>query len=153
MPSPLVSIRDLKVHFDLGGGTLWDKVSGGSPERRIVKAVDGVNLDIQAGETLGLVGESGCGKSTTSMMVMRLLDLTSGHIAFDGEDIGAIPAKSFAGFKLPVVCPRYKRSAPGRSLTADYRSLEAVAKPVSSCCQGTVLTVPKWFLHDSGFSR
>jgi ABC-type oligopeptide transport system ATPase subunit len=72
MPSPLVSIRDLKVHFDLGGGTLWDKVSGGSSVRRVVKAVDGVNLDIQAGETMGLVGESGCGKSTLGRTILRL---------------------------------------------------------------------------------
>jgi len=90
MASPLVSVRDLKVHFDLGGGTLLDKVSGGSPVRRIVKAVDGVNLDIQAGETLGLVGESGCGKSTLGRAILRLIEPTSGQVIFRDRDLAAL---------------------------------------------------------------
>ena len=90
MPSPLVSVRDLKVHFDLGGGTFWDKVSGGSPVRRIVKAVDGVNLDIQSGETLGLVGESGCGKSTLGRTILRLIEPTAGKIIFRDRDLAAL---------------------------------------------------------------
>ncbi len=60
------------------------------------RAVDGLSFQIKAGESLGLVGESGCGKSTTSMMVMRLLDPTSGRITFLGQDTGAIPAAHFA---------------------------------------------------------
>ena len=58
---PLIAIRDLKVHFDLGGGTVWDKLLSGHSVKRVVKAVDGVTIDIYQGETLGLVGESGCG--------------------------------------------------------------------------------------------
>src|SRR5699024_12696023 len=54
------------------------------------RAVDGISFTVGHGESVGLVGESGCGKSTTSMMVMRLLDQTSGRIMFDGEDIGGI---------------------------------------------------------------
>lgn len=60
------------------------------------RAVDGISFSIRRGESLGLVGESGCGKSTTSMMLMRLIDPTSGTIRFKGEDIGAIPARRFA---------------------------------------------------------
>jgi oligopeptide transport system ATP-binding protein len=92
MPSPLVSIRDLKVHFDLGGGTLLDKLTGGSPVRRVVKAVDGVSLDIAAGETMGLVGESGCGKSTLGRTILRLIEPTSGKIVFRDRDLAALSA-------------------------------------------------------------
>ncbi|QJP13594.1 ABC transporter ATP-binding protein [Starkeya sp. ORNL1] len=60
------------------------------------RAVDGISFEVGRGESLGLVGESGCGKSTTSMMLMRLIDPTSGRIVFDGTDLSTIPAKQFA---------------------------------------------------------
>jgi oligopeptide transport system ATP-binding protein len=88
--APLVSITDLKVHFDLGGGGLWDRMTGGSPERQVVKAVDGVSLDIFEGETLGLVGESGCGKTTLGRAVLRLVDLTSGRVLFRDVDVSRL---------------------------------------------------------------
>ena len=88
--APLLSIRDLKVHFDLGGGTAWDKLSGGPPVRRVVKAVDGVTVDIFAGETLGLVGESGCGKSTLGRALLRLTEPTSGQVLFRGRDLARL---------------------------------------------------------------
>jgi len=65
-------------------------------EERPFRAVGDISFTIARGESVGLVGESGCGKSTTSMMVMRLIDKTSGKIEFDGEDIGAVPARQFA---------------------------------------------------------
>ena len=74
---PLVSIADLKVHFDLG-------------RRRVVKAVDGVSLQIFPGETLGLVGESGCGKTTLGRAVLRLIEPTSGRVLFRDVDIGQL---------------------------------------------------------------
>ncbi|MEM7377423.1 MAG: ABC transporter ATP-binding protein [Pseudomonadota bacterium] len=61
-----------------------------------IRAVDGVSFSIRRGQSVGLVGESGCGKSTTSEMVVRLLDPSSGTITFDGADIGGIPARRFA---------------------------------------------------------
>src|SRR6476469_2873191 len=64
------------------------------------RAVDAISFEIMRGQSVGLVGESGCGKSTTSMMARRLLDPTSGSIILDGEDIGAIPAHAFA--KIPA---------------------------------------------------
>src|SRR5215212_3531112 len=84
---PLIAIRDLKVHFNLGGGTIWDKMAGGSPVKRVVKAVDGVTIDIYPGETLGLVGESGCGKSTLGRALLRLTEPTSGQVLFRGHDL------------------------------------------------------------------
>jgi oligopeptide transport system ATP-binding protein len=84
---PLIAIRDLKVHFNLGGGTVWDKLVGGSPVRRVVKAVDGVTIDIYPGETLGLVGESGCGKSTLGRALLRLTEPTGGQVLFRGNDL------------------------------------------------------------------
>ncbi|CDM65283.1 ABC transporter ATP-binding protein [Pyrinomonas methylaliphatogenes] len=86
----LLEIRDLRVHFDLGGGTLWDRITGGSPARRVVKAVDGVTLVVRSGETLGLVGESGCGKSTLGRAILRLIEPTGGQIIFRGRDLARL---------------------------------------------------------------
>jgi oligopeptide transport system ATP-binding protein len=87
---PLIAIRDLKVHFDLGGGTALDRLTGGSRVRRVVKAVDGVTLDIMPGETLGLVGESGCGKSTLGRAILRLSEPTGGQVLFRGQDLARL---------------------------------------------------------------
>jgi oligopeptide transport system ATP-binding protein len=83
----LIAIRDLKVHFNLGGGTFFDKLVGGSPVPRVVKAVDGVTIDIYPGETLGLVGESGCGKSTLGRALLRLTEPTGGQVFYKGKDL------------------------------------------------------------------
>ena len=90
---PLIEIRDLRVHFDLGGGTFADRLTGGSPVRRVVKAVDGVSIDIFPGETLGLVGESGCGKSTLGRALLRLTEPTGGQVLFRGQDLARLSQK------------------------------------------------------------
>ncbi len=77
----LVEVRDLKMYFPIFAGVLRKKVGD-------VKAVDGVSFDIFEGETLGLVGESGCGKSTCGRAILRLYDITSGAITIDGHEIG-----------------------------------------------------------------
>jgi len=77
----LLRVEDLKVHFPLTRGVVFQREIG------IVKAVDGVSFTLQRGETLGLVGESGCGKSTTSLAVLRMHPATAGRIVFEGEDI------------------------------------------------------------------
>jgi oligopeptide transport system ATP-binding protein len=79
--TPLLQVRDLKMHFPIYAGLLRRRVGA-------VKAVDGVSFDILPGETLGLVGESGCGKSTTGRAVLRLYDITSGSIRIEGTEIG-----------------------------------------------------------------
>jgi len=83
MEAPLVEVKNLKKYFPKKKGIL-----GGKPS--FVKAVDDVSFTINKGETLGLVGESGCGKSTTGRMLMRLLDPTEGQIIFDGDDISSL---------------------------------------------------------------
>lgn len=83
----LISIQNLKVHFDLGGGTLFDRITGGSSFKKTVKAVDGVSLDIKKGETLGLVGESGCGKSTLGKAILRLTEPTGGKVIYHNKDL------------------------------------------------------------------
>src|SRR5256885_6049014 len=80
---PLVSVSDLRMWFPVASGVLQRTVGH-------VHAVDGVDLEIKAGETVGLVGESGCGKSTMGRAVIRLLEPTSGTIKFKGEDISHI---------------------------------------------------------------
>ncbi len=82
-PQPLVQVRDLKMHFPIYAGLLRRRVGE-------VKAVDGVSFDVMEGETLGLVGESGCGKSTCGRSVLRLYDITAGSILMDGDEIGAL---------------------------------------------------------------
>jgi oligopeptide/dipeptide ABC transporter ATP-binding protein len=77
----LVEVRDLTKHFPITQGIIFQRRIGA------VKAVDGVSFSIRAGETLGIVGETGCGKSTTARLLVRLLDPTSGDIFFEGEDI------------------------------------------------------------------
>jgi oligopeptide transport system ATP-binding protein len=88
--APLIKIVDLKVHFDLGGGGMFSRLMGGGSEHRIVKAVDGVSLDIYPGETMGLVGESGCGKTTLGRAVLRLIEPTAGHVFFGDVDIASL---------------------------------------------------------------
>ncbi|MFN0185726.1 MAG: ABC transporter ATP-binding protein [Aquabacterium sp.] len=78
---PLLEVQDLKVHFPVMRGVVFQK------QVAAVQAVDGVSFSLQRGQTLGLVGESGCGKSTTGLAVLRMLEPTSGHIRFEGEDI------------------------------------------------------------------
>jgi len=79
--TPLVEVRDLVKHFPITRGIVVQRQIGA------VKAVDGVSFDVLRGETLGIVGETGCGKSTTARLLVRLLDPTSGSILFEGEDI------------------------------------------------------------------
>ena len=88
----LLSVRDLKVHFDLGGGGWLDILTGSKNGRRIVKAVDGVSIDIRKGETLGLVGESGCGKSTLGRALLRLTDITEGEVRYKNVDLASLSA-------------------------------------------------------------
>ncbi len=94
---PLLEVEDLVKHFPVRAHPLA-ALSPRAP-RRVVHAVDGVSFTVEAGETLGLVGESGCGKTTTGRLVLRAIDPTRGRIVFDGEDITALPAARLLPFR------------------------------------------------------
>ncbi|QOG16470.1 dipeptide ABC transporter ATP-binding protein [Bradyrhizobium sp. SEMIA] len=131
-PKPLLLIDKLVKEYPRQGATaVLGKLFGRKPpvEPDVFRAVDGISFSIGHGESVGLVGESGCGKSTTSMMVMRLLDQTSGLIQFDGEDISGIAPSAFA--RLP------QRSRiqmvfqdPTDSLNPRFTAARAIADPI-----------------------
>ncbi len=89
---PLLSVDDLKVHFPIRGG-VFQRRSG------TVKAVDGVSFAIERGETLSLVGESGCGKSTTGLALMGLVQPTGGRVTFDGQEIRSFDRRALKAYR------------------------------------------------------
>lgn len=92
MTESLLKVKNLKVHYPIFGGPLQRRKGS-------VKAVDGVSFEIFKGETFGLVGESGCGKSTTGRAILRLIQATSGEIWFQGKNIMDASAKHMRGFR------------------------------------------------------
>jgi len=86
MAGPLLEVAGLEKRFDVGGAWLASR-------RRVIHAVDGVSFTLAEGETLGLVGESGCGKSTTARLILRLIEPSAGSIRFEGRDLVALPPR------------------------------------------------------------
>jgi peptide/nickel transport system ATP-binding protein len=129
---PLLLVEKLVKEYPRQGATaVLTKLFGRKPpvETEQFRAVDGISFTVGHGESVGLVGESGCGKSTTSMMVMRLLDQTSGRIMFDGDEIGAILPNAFARL------PRRKSiqmvfQDPTDSLNPRFTAARAIADPI-----------------------
>ena len=89
---PLLSVRGLTKHYPIRKG-LFSRTVGH------VRAVDGVSFDLMPGETLGLVGESGCGKTTTGRCILRLIEPTAGEVRFDGRDVIALPARELRALR------------------------------------------------------
>ncbi len=92
MPEPLLEVKDLKKYFPIRGG-IFSKTIG------YVYAVDGVSFYLMEGESLGLVGESGCGKSTTARVILRLIEPTEGEILFDGKDVCKLDHKEMRSIR------------------------------------------------------
>jgi peptide/nickel transport system ATP-binding protein len=129
---PLLLIEKLVKEYPRQGATaVLGKLFGRKPpvEPEMFRAVDGVSFSIGHGESVGLVGESGCGKSTTSMMVMRLLDQTSGRIQFDGEEIGSIMPSAFARLPLRSRIQMVFQD-PTDSLNPRFTAARAIADPI-----------------------
>jgi peptide/nickel transport system ATP-binding protein len=129
---PLLLVEKLvKEYPRQGASAVLSKLFSRKPpvEAEQFRAVDGISFNVGHGESVGLVGESGCGKSTTSMMVMRLLDQTSGRIVFDGDDIGAIQPQAFARLPLRKSIQMVFQD-PTDSLNPRFTAARAIADPI-----------------------
>ncbi|MBX9646878.1 MAG: ABC transporter ATP-binding protein [Xanthobacteraceae bacterium] len=129
---PLLLIEKLVKEYPRQGATATlGKLFGRKPpvETEVFRAVDGISFSVGHGESVGLVGESGCGKSTTSMMVMRLLDQTSGRILFDGDEIGGMLPNSFARSPLRKRIQMVFQD-PTDSLNPRFTAARAIADPI-----------------------
>jgi peptide/nickel transport system ATP-binding protein len=129
---PLLIVEKLVKEYPRQGvGGAMAKLFARNPpvEPEQFRAVDGISFTVKRGESVGLVGESGCGKSTTSMMVMRLLDQTSGRIAFDGVEIGSMLPKAFARSQFRKRIQMVFQD-PTDSLNPRFTAVRAIADPI-----------------------
>ncbi len=120
MGEPLLVVEGLKKYFVQGGGFL-------AGERHVVKAVDGVSFTVDRGETLSLVGESGCGKTTTGRLVLRLLEPDEGRIVFDGVDITHMSRRELRPYRTRM---QMIYQDPYASLNPRKPVGEAIAEPL-----------------------
>ena len=93
---PLLRVDNLRVHFPFARGPLWNR------RRGVVRAVDGISFDVHPGETLGLVGESGCGKSTTARAILNLVPPTSGHIYWENDRIDGLDDTAMLPYRSQI---------------------------------------------------
>ncbi|MBR1151451.1 ABC transporter ATP-binding protein [Bradyrhizobium sp. JYMT SZCCT0428] len=129
---PLLLVEKLVKEYPRQGATaVLGKLFSRKPpvEAELFRAVDGISFTVGHGESVGLVGESGCGKSTTSMMVMRLLDQTSGRIVFDGDEIGAMLPNAFARLPLRKSIQMVFQD-PTDSLNPRFTAARAIVDPI-----------------------
>jgi oligopeptide/dipeptide ABC transporter ATP-binding protein len=118
---PILRAQDLKKHFPVTEGLLWMTVVGW------VKAVDGINFAIRQGETLALVGESGCGKTTTAKLILRLEEPTSGHVFVDEQDVHGLTGDALRDYRTTV---QAVFQDPWSSLSPRMRVRDIVAEPL-----------------------
>jgi peptide/nickel transport system ATP-binding protein len=130
----LLEVKNLVKTYPVGSSspvsfvdTVRRRIAGTPPET--FRAVSGISFSVGAGESIGLVGESGCGKSTTSSMVSRLIDKTEGKIIFDNVDIGVVPAKDFARHPLrPAIQMVFQD--PTESLNPRFTAFQSITDPM-----------------------
>ena len=120
--APVITVDGVAKHFPVRGG--WAAGKAGA-----IKAVDGVGFEIQRGRTFGLVGESGCGKSTLAMLLVKLLEPTSGQISLDGKSIADLKGRALKEFRRRV---QLIFQDPYASLDPRQRMLSALIEPLST---------------------
>ena len=127
-PSPLLDVRGLKKHFILSHGNLFF-------QKKILYAVDGITFTMNTGETLGIVGESGCGKTTAGKCILRLVNPTHGRIFMDGEDLTAASPDTLRKIRLKI---QFIFQDPYSSLNPRMTVGQIVAEPLTihSICKG-----------------
>ena len=121
---PLLQVQGLTKYFDLSGDILGRLLHG----QKILKAVDGVSFDLNEGETLGLVGESGCGKSTTARLITRLIGATAGQVYFQGREILSLPARNVREIRRDI---QMVFQDPFASLNPRMKVLDIVGRPLT----------------------
>jgi oligopeptide transport system ATP-binding protein len=117
----IIEVRDLKKHFAVRTGSVFGKVKGW------IKAVDGVDFAIYKGETFGLVGESGCGKTTTAKVILLLEKPTSGVVLFEGKDVNSLGRSNFIHYRQSV---QAVFQDPFSSLNPRMRVADIVSEPI-----------------------
>jgi len=119
---PLLEVKGLKKHYEISKGWL-------GKEKEKLKAVDGVNFKVYRGETFGIVGESGCGKSTTGNAILRLLEATEGEILFEGKDLRTLTPEQMREKRKDI---QMVFQDPFSSLNPRLRVSEIIAEPLRS---------------------
>lgn len=139
----LLEVKDLKVHFPIEKGILLKKKVGA------VRAVDGVSFTLRKGESLGLVGESGCGKSTTIMALSRLEKITSGQVLFEGKDLASLKENELIRARKDF---QIIFQDPYSSLDPRMRALDIVAEPMRIFTKRGLLDLSDKEIEDKALS-
>jgi oligopeptide/dipeptide ABC transporter ATP-binding protein len=137
MSNPLLEVKDLKKHYPIKGNSLFGS-------KQVLKAVDGVSFSIEKGETFGLVGESGCGKSTVGRSIIRLHDITSGNIYLDGADISTLNEKSLKKYRRRM---QAVFQDPYASLNPTMNVFELISEPMKVHGNPSVAEQKETILH------
>ena len=134
MSTALLEVKNLKMHFPIEEGLLFKKQVGA------IRAIDGISFEIKAGETLGLVGESGCGKSTTARTIAQLYKATEGEIIFNGRDLASLDSRELLSERKNI---QMVFQDPYASLNPRMTVTEIIAEPLIIFKNRGLMTISK----------